>query len=502
MKRYSDYMNEITQADLYKGLLGYGLFSEKLPPFLSSEDFCSYCIKTNPSFQDKPRAPVYYESMRNTNVPRLIGIPSPMAYQKLCGCISSNWSELQNLFSNNTINEKHTISRIHLRRMFDTPMMFKMNYSNWQIDGTPETELLIGSKYIVHADISTCFPSIYTHSIPWAIVGKDIAKARKGSKWRKEWYNQIDHYSQNCKYGETHGLLIGPHANNLLSEIILTDVDRKLSTKWNYIRNIDDYTCFVKTQEEAQLFLIKLSDELRKYDLTLNHKKTEIAELPMAMTEQWHRQIGNPATFFRNGLFDYISARTYFDSAIEIMHHNNDNSAILNYAIKTLPKDKMTKNAVEYCVKTIMHLCMIYPYLLQIIDKHVFIRYKVSADIIKTFAQSVYDQELKSHNYDGVCFALLFSIKYGFQLDTIKAQDAIDSDSCLFRLLSFLYFKKNAIAKERAQLRQLALNLKSNEEDFGRNWLFVYEVLPQSDLPEDWKTLKSNGISFIRKEYQ
>ena len=331
---------------------------------------------------------------------------------------------------------------------------------------------------------------------------KDIAKARKGSKWRKEWYNQIDHYSQNCKYGETHGLLIGPHANNLLSEIILTDVDRKLSTKWNYIRNIDDYTCFVKTQEEAQLFLIKLSDELRKYDLTLNHKKTEIAELPMAMTEQWHRQIGNPATFFRNGLFDYISARTYFDSAIEIMHHNNDNSAILNYAIKTLPKDKMTKNAVEYCVKTIMHLCMIYPYLLQIIDKHVFIRYKVSADIIKTFAQSVYDQELKSHNYDGVCFALLFSIKYGFQLDTIKAQDAIDSDSCLFRLLSFLYFKKNAIAKERAQLRQLALNLKSNEEDFGRNWLFVYEVLPQSDLPEDWKTLKSNGISFIRKEYQ
>ncbi len=502
MKRYSDFMNEITQADLYKGLLGYGLFSEKLPPFLSSEDFFSYCIKTNPSFQDKPRAPVYYESMRNTNVPRLIGIPSPMAYQRLCKCLSDYWSELQALFFANTKSERHTVSRIHLRRMSGTQMLFKMNYVNWKIDGSPEPDLLIGSKYIINADISTCFPSIYTHSIPWAIVGKDIAKSRKGNKWKKFWYNQIDHYLQNCKYGETHGLLIGPHANNLLSEIILTAVDSKLSTKWNYIRNIDDYTCFVKTQEEAQLFLIELSDELRKYDLTLNHKKTEIAELPMAMTEQWHRQIGNPSTFFRNGLFDYISARAYFDSAIEIMHQNRNNSAILNYAIKSLPKDKMTNSAEEYCVKTIMHLSMIYPYLLQIIDEYVFVQYKVSVDTIKVFAQEIYDQELKKHNYDGVCFALLFSLKYGFLLDTIKAQDAIVSDSCLFRLLAFLYFKKNAISNERAQLRQFAISLKTNKEDFGRNWLFVYEALPQSDLSEDWKTLKTHKVSFIRKEYQ
>ena len=494
-------MNEISQADLYKGLLGYGLFSEKLPPFLSSEEFYNYCIKTNPSFQNVPKTPVYYESMRNINIPRLIGIPATMSYQKLCKCLSDNWTELQTLFSNNTREEKHTVSRIHLRKMSNTQMLFKMNYENWETDGSPEPDLLIGSYYIVYADISTCFPSIYTHSIPWAIVGKDIAKARKANRWKNEWYNQIDQYAQKCKNGETHGLLIGPHANNLLSEIILTVVDSRLSKKWNYVRNIDDYTCFVKTPEEAQLFLIDLSDELRKFDLALNHKKTKIAELPIAMTEQWHRQIGNPSTFFRNGMFDYISARTYFDSAIEIMHYNKDNSAILNYAIKSLPKDKMTKSAVEYCVKTVMHLSMIYPYLLQIIDEHVFVRYKVSVDTIMKFAKDVYDQELKRHNYDGVCFALLFSLKYGFLIDTIKAQNAIDSDSCLFRLLAFLYFKKNAISNERALLRQLAIDLKATEEDFGRNWLFVYEVLPKSELPEDWKTLKSNGISFIRKEY-
>ena len=55
-----------------------------------------------------------------------------------------------------------------------------MNYKNWYLDGNPELDLLIQkneiNRYLVKADISTCFPSIYTHSIPWAIVGKQQSK--------------------------------------------------------------------------------------------------------------------------------------------------------------------------------------------------------------------------------------------------------------------------------------------------------------------------------------
>ena len=76
------------------------------------------------------------------------------------------------------------------------------------------------------------------------------------------------------KHGETHGLLIGPHVSNLLSEIILVKIDKILYDKgWRYIRNIDDYTCYVSTYEDGQLFLTELSEQLKAYDLTLNHKK-------------------------------------------------------------------------------------------------------------------------------------------------------------------------------------------------------------------------------------
>lgn len=499
MKQYSEFIDEISQAEIYEGLLGHGLFSEKLPPVFSSEGFFHYCITQSPIFPDKPHAYVFYESMRNINVPRQLGIPDPMAYQLLCKCIADNWSQLQTYIRKKTQGQRYIVSRIHLRKMNGTKSLFQMNYGNWKMDGTPEPDLLIGSRYIVRADISTCFPSIYTHSIPWALVGKEIAKKNRKIT---EWFNQIDHCLQYCKNGETHGVLIGPHASNLIGEIILTSIDFELTGTWNYIRNIDDYSCFVKTYEEAKLFLTDLSSALRKYDLAINHKKTEISILPMAMTEQWVRQVGNPQSFFKNGIMDYIGVRSYLDSAIEVMQRNKENSAILNYAIKALPAEKMSANAIDYCVKTVFHLCLIYPYLLQIIDEFVFERFHVDVNQIKDLAERIYKQELINKNYDGVCYSVFFALKYGFLLDAIKADDAVDSDSCVFRLLAFLYFKKNTIKEERAKLRNLALTLKKNEYDFGQNWLYIYETLPQSDLPGEWKQLKVNGISFLKPEYQ
>jgi hypothetical protein len=289
----------------------------------------------------------------------------------------------------------------------------------------------------------------------------------------------------------------------LLGEIILTAVDKELWAKgWQYTRHIDDYTCYVDSVENAHLFLVDLNTELRKFDLSVNDKKTEVSKLPTALTKQWKRQIDNPKSFLRNGIFDYISARSYLDSAIEIMQNNKEDSAILNYAIKALPVDIMSAQAKILCVKTIFHLCLLYPYLVHIMDEFVFERFEVGQDEIAAFSNQLFEQELKVKNYDAVCYALFFSMKYGFMIDSLSAQDAVESESCIYKLFTFLLFKKYNNAAERAILRAHAFELKKNEEDFDRNWLFVYETLPQSDLPGNWKTLKQNGISFMQKEYQ
>ena len=502
MKTYSETMNAISAEEVYEGLLGYGMFSEKLPPVFTSEDFFDYCKLNNPTFKNKWCSYVQFASMRNINISREIGVPVPMAYSLLCLRIKENWDKIQKHFSDCTEGQKLNVSRIHIRKMPHAKSLFKMNYENWKIDGSPESDLLIGSKYIVHADIAKCFQSIYSHSIPWALVGKTEAKSKAKKRYENYWFNQLDHSITFCKNGETHGLLIGPHATNVLSEIILSAVDKELCRKWHYTRHIDDYTCYVDSMENAQLFLVDLKTELGKFDLLVNDKKTKIIELPTAMTKQWKRQLEHPQQFYRNGIFDYKSARAYFDNAIEIFHNNNNDAAILNYAIKSLPFKNMSQQAKLLCIKTIFHLCLLYPYLVQIVDKFVFARFKIDVSEIAKFSNTLFEQEMKVKNYDAVCFSLLFAIKYRFEIKSLSAQSAIDSDSCVYKLLAFVYFKKYGCESEVLLLVSHANDLKNIDEDFERNWLFVYEILEGKDLTGEWAKLKKQKISFLRTKYR
>ena len=224
-KKYADYMDEISADDLYKGLLAFGLFSNKIPPVFSSTPFFDYCVNNHPSFSNGDYDYVRYKTLRNINIPRQLGIPVPMAYEKMCSVLKSNWSNIQSHFHTYTDAQTHVISRIHIQKRKNKDELFEMNYDDWKNAGSPKDDLLIGKRFVVKADISTFFPSIYTHSIPWALVGKAVAKQNRS---KSKWFNKIDKKCQEVKYGETHGLLIGPHASNLISEVILTVVDQEL----------------------------------------------------------------------------------------------------------------------------------------------------------------------------------------------------------------------------------------------------------------------------------
>ena len=65
---------------------------------------------------------------------------------------------------------------------------------------------------------------------------------------------------------------------------------------------------------------------------------------------------------------NFKEVRAYLDMAIELMQENNDNAAILNYAMKVLAKKQLTENAKLYYVKTIFHLSVIYPYLVSLLE--------------------------------------------------------------------------------------------------------------------------------------
>lgn len=71
-------MSEIRDDELYDSLISYGMFSEKLPPIFTGDLFLNYCknIRKQPFSAKQWRGYIHYESMRNTNIPRNIGIPT------------------------------------------------------------------------------------------------------------------------------------------------------------------------------------------------------------------------------------------------------------------------------------------------------------------------------------------------------------------------------------------------------------------------------------------
>ena len=491
IKSYNDYITEISADELYEGLLAHGLFSDNLPPIFSAESFYDYCLTVS-NFATGEQDYVSFDIMRNLNVPRTLGIPNPMLYQKLCAVLRDNWSDIQTHFKEQTKNQTYKISRLHIRKLKNKKAIFEMNYDNWRKDGTPEVDLLLGCHFLVETDISTCFPSIYTHAIPWALVGKNVAKSSR----RSGWYNEIDKACRNLRNGETHGLMIGPHAFNLISEIILTVIDKRLCEKgWEFIRNIDDYKCYVKTYEEAQTFLLQLAEELREFDLPLNYKKTSICELPTALTEDWVRQLNSVRLVASYGKVGYKDVNSYFDLAIKLMHDNQMNAAVLKYAIKTLAAQPLTNNAKNLSAKITMHLAGVYPYLFSLLEEYVFNAFKISINQIKEFSNEIFGELVNKNYFEAQCYTIFYSLKYNFILKDISLDYILKSNNCVLKLFGWLYFKKYGTTAEQKQIRNHAKLLKNTE--MGRNWLFVYEVLSQSDLTGDWKPMKKAGVTFL-----
>ena len=530
-KSYSDYMDEITAEELYTGLLGHGLFADKLPAFLSSKEFCSpFNKKEGCKFGDIDACDyIRYESPRNTNAVRQLGIPNPFAYSNLCRSLAENWDRLKKKFNENTQNDNHKISRIHIRKMQGKDGLFEMNYEKRGDKEDVVMDMMTTARYEVHADISNCFPSIYSHSLPWVLEekGKNKAKINRGDG---VWYNKIDKCVRNIKYMETNGLLIGPHASNLLSEIVLTAVDSKLSKKYEYIRHIDDYTCYVGNYTDAEAFLTDLAKELRKYDLTLNIKKTRVVELPTAAGEDWINQLNSFPAFCGRAKEKEIEltrkeVKAFLDLALNLAQRKDD-FAVITYAVKMLSsksddddekrKVKLDTSALRWYLSRMHHLLLAYPYLVHVVDGCVLKMEGVEVEDIKKMGDDLYRVGKEKRLWEACSYALYWSIEYGYEPeaggDNI-AEEAVRSEDCIFMLLAYLRARKDGddAAKDKMVIKAKELR----DKDFDRYWLFVYEVyrfegkelvgdkVAKNKLLEKFECLrKKHGISFIRKDFR
>ena len=144
--------------------------------------------------------------------------------------------------------------------------------------------LSLDYNYVYHTDITDCYGSIYTHSIPWALHSKKVSKAkRKDKDFNKKYIGgMIDFHIQNMSNGQTNGIPQGSVLMDFIAEIVLSYADECLSMRLKHInkkdlyilRYRDDYRIFVKSPQVADEVIKILTEVLMDFGLRLHSGKT------------------------------------------------------------------------------------------------------------------------------------------------------------------------------------------------------------------------------------
>ena len=117
---------------------------------------------------------------------------------------------------------------------------------------------------------------------------------------------------------------------------------------------------------------------------------------------------------------------------------------------------------------------------------------------IEQYANIIYCKGLETNNFEQIAYALFFAIKYRVGIESFKASDAIGSRDCIFLLFAFIYASQKKLKDDIKALKSFAELLATDDEAFEQNWLFVYEVLPNTKLKGEWKGMKRKRVSFLK----
>jgi len=96
----------------------------------------------------------------------------------------------------------------------------------WQLIEQQSIKLSLNFDYVLYTDITDCYGSIYTHSIPWALHTKPTAKDKKNDKSLIG--NIIDIHLQDMSYGQTNGIPQGSVLMDFIAEMVLGYADLEL----------------------------------------------------------------------------------------------------------------------------------------------------------------------------------------------------------------------------------------------------------------------------------
>jgi hypothetical protein len=214
---------------------------------------------------------------------RKVEIIHPFLYICLIKLLIKNWQELRELFKKfNNLKENKIISPC-IPVQETKGKYVKQTILNWWKEVEQEAIVLsLKYSYVINVDIANCYSSMYTHSIAWAIHGKEKAKENRSEDILG---NNIDFLLRSMSSGQTNGIPQGSVLMDFIAEILLGYIDTILVSKlknkvenYEIIRYRDDYKIFTNNSNNGEEIVKCLSEVLIEFGMKLNSQKTSFED--------------------------------------------------------------------------------------------------------------------------------------------------------------------------------------------------------------------------------
>ena len=223
---------------------------------------------------------------------------NPVIYVSLVHKITmkNNWEHIKERFKKFSENEYIECLSIPRKSLSKESNKAEQISSWWEQLEQRSIEMALDYSCLIHTDITDCYGAIYTHSIAWAMHGKDVAR-----KNRKEDTigNQIDCHLQDMSKGQTNGIPQGSTLMDFIAEMVLGYADLKLSERlkelnehlkefsgcpkkpelgaYKILRYRDDYRIFSQSQVDSDHIMKCLTETMIELGFKISADKTSIS---------------------------------------------------------------------------------------------------------------------------------------------------------------------------------------------------------------------------------
>lgn len=449
--------------------LGAGYLPQELPPPFTSVPFADFA-EANPNYVPDLWRPYVSKLVRHQLAQagrnrRILSIPNPINQLRLVRCLEENFTSVFRLAGSSAISASKPLFQyggfraIYPRRDFTTIPKKR-------------AEARAVARYMLKTDISRFYGSIYTHSVPWALHTKEVAKRDRGPDLAG---NVLDKVLREAQDGQTVGIPVGPDTSLVIAEMILAAVDANALDGARGFRWYDDYELSALTKGECERHLVDLEAALFDFELEVNMAKTEILPLPLTIEDEWVEVLRDfdirPSP---KGQFKDLNA--FFSRAFEY-GVKAPKKTVLRYAVRKMHgsgiHERNWLHLQRLMAQAATHEPEVLPHVLGVLNFYQLKGYRLDLRLLQHLLCTVIEQFAERALGSEVAWSLWGFIQFGLPIPPECVTFALNLQDDVVLLL-LLDARSKGLVDDGTALDALAATIKGDSFE-SDHWLFAYE---------------------------